>query len=196
MPSPNQLIAPLPYFTDSAELFAVCADKAWAVFLDSGFPGSNQGRYDIIAAEPVCTLVTHGGMTEITCNGAATKSTENPFDLVKQQLHAFPPLVLDDDLPFNGGAIGYFSYDLARRLEALPAVAKDEEHIAEMAVGIYEWAVIVDHHRQKSYLVGHCAQQKWQDLIRQFSQLPVGRDCHAFKVVSEVKSNMDKDAYV
>ncbi|MGZ4954456.1 MAG: aminodeoxychorismate synthase component I, partial [Methylobacter sp.] len=60
MPLPNQLIVSVPYFTDSAELFSVCADKAWAVFLDSGFPSSNQGRYDIIAAEPVCTLVTHG----------------------------------------------------------------------------------------------------------------------------------------
>ena len=68
-------------------------------------------------------------------------------------------------MPFNGGAIGYFSYDLARRLETLPVIAEDAEHIAEMAVGIYEWAVIVDHHQQKSYLVGQIAmQQKWQGL--------------------------------
>jgi len=196
MPSPNQLIAPLPYFTDSAELFAVYADKAWAVFLDSGFPSSNQGRYDIIAAEPVCTLVTHGEVTEITCNGETTKSTENPFDLVKQQLGLFPSFKPIDDLPFNGGAIGYFSYDLARRLETLPTIAEDAEHIAEMAVGIYQWAVIVDHHQQKSYLVGHCDQQKWQDLIRLFSLKPVSQEHHAFKVVGEIKSNMDKDFYV
>ncbi|EGW21099.1 aminodeoxychorismate synthase component I [Methylobacter tundripaludum] len=199
MPSPNQLIAPLPYFPDSAELFSACVDEAWAVFLDSGFPHSNQGRYDIIAAEPVCTLVTHGEITEITRNGATLKSTENPFDLVKQQLRFSPSFKLEagfDDLPFNGGAIGYFAYDLARRLEALPTIAEDAEHIAEMAVGIYEWAVIVDHHRQKSYLVGNCDRQKWQDLINQFSQLPVRPDCPAFKVVGEIKSNMDKDSYV
>jgi len=196
MPSPNQLIAPLPYFTDSAELFSVYADKAWAVFLDSGFPSSNQGRYDIIAAEPVCTLVTHGEITEISCNGVLTKSTENPFDLVKQQLGLFPDFKPIDDLPFNGGAIGYFSYDLARRLEALPTIAKDEERIAEMAVGIYQWAVIVDHQRQRSYLVGQCDDQKRQDLIEQFGQLPARQDARAFKVVSEIKSNMDKDSYV
>ncbi len=195
MPSPNQLIAPLPYFIDSAELFSTCVDKAWAVFLDSGFPHSKQGRYDIIAAEPVCTLVTHGEITEISGNGATLKSTENPFDLVKQQLRAFPDTGLDD-LPFNGGAIGYFAYDLARRLETLPTMAKDAEHIAEMAVGIYEWAVIVDHHRQKSYLVGNCDRQKWQDLIAQFSHLPARQDYPAFKVVGEIKSNMDKDSYV
>lgn len=196
MPSANQLTASLPYFADSAELFAVCADKAWAVFLDSGFPHSNQGRYDIIAAEPVCTLVTHGAITEITCDGATIKSTENPFALVKQQLAQFPNLKLDDDLPFNGGAIGYFSYDLVRRLEALPTIAEDAEHIAEMAVGIYQWTVIVDHHQRKSHLVGYCDRQKWQDLIDQFSHKPAKQDEHPFKVTGETQSNMDKEAYV
>lgn len=199
MPSPTQLIASLPYFSDSAELFSSCADQAWAVFLDSGFPESNQGRYDIIAAEPVCTLVTHGDITEITCNGVVIKSTENPFDLVKQQLVSFPGFKLEagfDDLPFNGGAIGYFSYDLARRLEELPVLAEDAEHIAEMAVGIYEWAVIVDHQRLKSYLVGNCEPQKWQDLINRFSQLPARQAERAFKVVGEIKSNMSRDSYV
>jgi para-aminobenzoate synthetase component 1 len=196
MPSLTQLIAPLPYFTDSSKLFSVCASQAWAVFLDSGFPHSNQGRYDIIAAEPLCTLVTYGEVTEVISNGVKVKSTDNPFDLIKQQLGLFPGFKLDEDLPFNGGAIGYFSYDLARRLEVLPTIAQDAEHIAEMAVGIYPWAVIVDHYQQKSYLVGQCDQQKWQALIRQFSQLPVAKQDSKFKVVSEVESNMDKESYV
>jgi para-aminobenzoate synthetase component 1 len=200
MPSPTQHIAPLPYFPDSAELFSCCAGRPWAVFLDSGFPGSTQGRYDIIAAEPVCTLVTHGEITEISCNGETITSTENPFDLVKRQLQSLPGFKLNavdlNDLPFNGGAIGYFAYDLVRRLEALPIIAEDAEHIAEMAVGIYEWAVIVDHHRQRSYLVGCCDQHKWQDLINQFGRLAAKHDYQAFKVVSEIKSNMDRDSYI
>ncbi len=197
MPSPNQLIVTLPYFPDSSKLFSVCVDKTWAVFLDSGYPGSHQGRYDIIAAEPACTLVTHGELTVITRNGQTLTSTENPFDLVKQQLDLFPNQETGiDDLPFNGGAIGYFSYDLVRRLETLDTTAEDAEHIAEMAVGIYEWAVIVDHQLQKSYLVGRCDLQKQQDLIRQFSGLPPSHKDRAFKVVGEIRSNMDKGAYV
>ncbi|MFU8789914.1 MAG: aminodeoxychorismate synthase component I [Methylobacter sp.] len=195
MPSATQLIASLPYFTDSAALFSAYAGQAWAVFLDSGFPHSHQGRYDIIAAEPVCTLVTHGDSTEITGNGQRQVSTENPFDLVKQQLSLYPDFE-PTELPFNGGAIGYFAYDLARRLETLPATAEDAEHIAEMAVGIYQWAVVVDHHQQKSYLTGHCAPQKWQALIRQFSQPPAIKAGHGFKVVGEITSNMDKDFYI
>jgi len=194
MPPAKQLIFPLPYFADSSALFSSIADRPWSIFLDSGYPYINQGRYDIIAADPVCTLVTHGDTTEITRNNLTIKSRANPFDLVKEQL--VPGFISDDDCPFNSGAIGYFSYDLARRLETLPIIAKDAEHIADMAVGIYQWAVIVDHQQQKSVLVGHdCDEQQLRALVAQFSQLPKQQKHNAFKVVSAINSNMDKAAY-
>jgi para-aminobenzoate synthetase component 1 len=191
---PKPQLIKLPYFSDSAALFAPLAKQPWAVFLDSGYPHSSQGRYDIIAADPVCTLVTHGDITEINQQGHCTQSTDNPFDLVKKQLL---PIANSEfaDLPFNGGAIGYFSYDLARRLECLPEVAEDAEHIAEMAVGIYAWAVIVDHHEQQSYLVGSVDDATWQTLITQFSQLPTTQTQAVFQVTSSVQSNMDKARY-
>ncbi len=190
----KQLTFQLPYFADSSVLFSSIAGQPWSVFLDSGYPYSNQGRYDIIAADPVCTLVTHGDITEITRNNLSIKSSADPFDLVKQQLAS--DFISVDDLPFNGGAIGYFSYDLARRLETLPVIAEDAEHIAEMAVGIYKWAVIVDHLQKKSYLVGQdCEEQKWHALIAQFSQLPEQQAHDSFKVVSTIDSNMDKAFY-
>ena len=194
MPPAKQLIFPLPYFADSSALFSSITDRPWSIFLDSGYPYINQGRYDIIAADPVCTLVTHGDTTEITRNNLTIKSRANPFDLVKVQL--VPGFINNDDCPFNGGAIGYFSYDLARRLETLPIIAKDAEHIADMAVGIYQWAVIVDHQQQKSVLVGHdCDEQQLCALVPQFSQLPKQQKHNAFKVVSAINSNMDKAAY-
>lgn len=194
MPS-KQLISPLPYFPDSAALFSIIAGQPWAVFLDSGYPHSDQGRYDIIAAEPVTTLVTHGKITQINRNGLVIKSSDDPFDLVKQELLASPYEGIAG-LPFNGGTIGYFSYDLARRLENLPAIADDAEHIPEMAVGIYNWAVVVDHHQRQSFLVGHdCNEQHWQSLISLFSVLPAKDETRCFKVTSEVKSNMDKASY-
>jgi para-aminobenzoate synthetase component I len=191
----KQLISPLPYFADSAVLFSAIADQPWAVFLDSGYPHSDQGRYDIIAAQPAVTLVTRGGITQINRNGLVLESGDNPFDLVKAELMAnsFEGF---KDLPFNGGAIGYFSYDLARRLEKLPAIAYDAEHIPEMAVGIYHWVVVVDHNRQQSFLVGQgCTEDAWQKLIDLFSTLPTKAKGNQFSVTSGVKSNMDKASY-
>lgn len=190
----KQRTSPLPYFADSSALFSSLAGDPWSVFLDSGFPASHQGRYDIIATDPICTLVTHGGITEITRDNLTTRSGADPFDLVKEQL--VPDFILDEDCPFNGGAIGYFSYDLARRLETLPVIAQDAEYIADMTIGIYQWAVIVDHQQQQTRLVGHgCDEQQWQALIAQFSHLPEQRKYDDFTVVSAVKSNMDKSSY-
>ena len=194
MPPQKQHIFPLPYFTDSSALFSPIANQPWSVFLDSGFPYSNQGRYDIIAANPICTLVTHADITEITRGNLTIKSNADPFDLVKEQL--VPGFTNDDDLPFNGGAIGYFSYDLARRLETLPVIAKDAEQIAEMAVGIYQWAVIVDHQQQKSVLVGHdCDERKLHAIVALFSQIPEQQVCNPFEVLGTIDANMDKAAY-
>lgn len=197
MPSSKPFNLPLPYFADSAALFAVIAMEPWAVFLDSGHPYSRQGRYDILAADPVCTLLTHGETTEITQDGATVASGDNPFDLVKQYLALYAPAeAVDCDLPFSGGAIGYFGYDLARRLERLPVIAVDAEHIADMAIGLYTWAVVVDHRLQQSRLVGFGLDD---DLIRQraalFSAVSTLPDSGVFRVTSPVAANMDRVRY-
>ena len=193
MSSPKQCLQALPYFKDSALLFAAIAHKPWAVFLDSGFPHSKQGHYDILAFEPVCTLVTHGEITTISDNGITSESKEDPFVLIKQKL---PFVSSEQDLPFNGGALGYFSYDLARRLEKLPTLAKDEENIAEMAIGIYHWAVVVDHLQQQSWLVGiDIEQTKWRQLIEQFSHFETEKTPAKFEILHTPQSNMNADFY-
>ncbi len=184
----------LPYFQDSSGLFAPLAHKPWSVFLDSGFPYSDQGRYDIIASDPVVTLVTQGEVTHISNKGELSSSIEDPFLLLKHYLHnTFQQI---DALPFNGGAIGYFSYDLARRLEKLPVIAKDKENIADMAVGIFQWAVIVDHASKESWLIGYEIEHNvWQRLIAQFSVLCKKTRDADFIVSAKPQSNFDKKSY-
>lgn len=197
MSSSTHLIQQLPYHHDSAGLFAAIAAKPWAVFLDSGFPYSQMGRYDIIAAAPVCTLVTRGAATTITTLDGQSESAADPFQLLKQKVAlGLPPI---PGLPFNGGAIGYFGYDLARRLEKLPVLAEDAEHIPEMAVGIYEWALLVDHRKRCSYLLGlrdsERVQAQWQDLLALFSAPPKLEHTLPFKVLGDVQVNMTAAQY-
>ena len=183
---------PLPYFEDSSLLFSTIADKPWSVFLDSGFPYSDQGRYDIISTDPAVTFITKEKTTQITKDGKITHSDEDPFLLVKQYLKTGFQAI--EDIPFNGGAIGYFSYDLSRRLEKLPVITKDEEHIAEMAIGIYSWAVIVDHFKKQSWLIAN-EQDDSQSLLNQFSSVSEITKEQDFLVLEKPHSNMDKEAY-
>lgn len=193
MPIPEQRLHTLPYFKDSTALFAVIADQPWAIFLDSAYPHSQQGRYDIFSSKPACTLVTHGQITTVTTQGISTLSTADPFLLVKQQLSKRN---FSHHLPFNGGALGYFSYDLIRRLQKLPNLAKNEEPIAEMAIGIYSWAVIVDHQQQQSWLTGvDITLTHWHQLIKQFSSLTTPSNNLKFQILQTPQSNMTEDFY-
>lgn len=196
MPSPKILIHSLPYYLDSSLLFAPLAREPWAMFLDSAYPYSRQGRYDIIVANPVCTLETYGAITRICAGGICTESSADPFILVKQQLQCVTVASDHSDLPFIGGAVGYFAYDLVRCLEKLPVIAENAEQIADMAIGIYCWAVVVDHQNQCSYLVGQGIDaRQWQQLIAQFSTVHAPASNDPFSVTSAVRANMDMAAY-
>jgi para-aminobenzoate synthetase component 1 len=65
-----------------------------------------------------------------------------------------------------------------------------------MAVGIYRWAVIVDHQQQQSWLLAYdLDNQQLTALQQQFSQLSAISSADSFKVQSAPLSNMDKPAY-
>ncbi len=188
-------ISPLPYHPDSAECFEAIADEPWAVFLDSGRPRSTMGRFDILAARPYVTLVTRGGMTEIRECDRTALSPADPFELLRRYLVADGRPTA---LPFAGGAIGYFGYDLARRIEQLPSHARDVEALPDMAVGIYDWAVVVDHAERASWLVGagrdERTDSRWDELLALFSETPRATVRPPFQV-GLVNCNFTLDSY-
>ena len=140
-------ISPLPYTVDSAAYFAAIADLPWAIWLDSG----GRGRYDILCAQPVATLVTHGSSTTVTDSSGSKFLADDPFELLRQQLGK--PTANSPDIPFSGGALGYWGYDLSRRLMTLPTQAQDDKPLPDMAVGIYDWAIVLDHQLHTAQLV-------------------------------------------
>ena len=186
----------LPYEEDGARLFARVANRPWAIYLDSGQPESQYGHYDIIVCDPFMTLSTVAGVTIIEDRAGRRQSTADPFTLLKEALAEYPAEACA--LPFCGGALGYFAYDLGRRLERLPALAEDAEHMPEMRVGLYDWAVIVDHKAKAARLVSHvihsATEAAWDALCALFSAPPT-EQAEAFAVTSRVGSNMDEAQY-
>jgi len=146
-------VTELEYSDAVARRFRALADLPWPVWLDSSARGGPSGRYDIFAADPTVTLRTRGDSTEIVArDGTTTSSPRSPFALLRERLgERCEPVA---DLPFCGGAIGYFGYDLGRRLERLPSLAATDVDMPELAIGLYDWAVVVDHERRSARLVG------------------------------------------
>ena len=69
-------------------------------------------------------------------------------------------------LPFIGGALGYFGYDLGRYIEKLPATAEADISLPDMAVGFYRWALILDKQLKQLWYVDYHgeAEAGWQKL--------------------------------
>ncbi len=188
-------IREFPYRPDSSPFFETLVGRAWPVFLDSGRPASTLGRYDILTADPRVTLVTLGDRTEIRDAQGVRSSPADPFALLDAALGPRRPRI--PGLPFRGGAIGYFAYDLARRLEHLPSVAEDAEGIPDMAVGIYDWALVVDHTRGCSRLIAQdeaCLDEMFERLIRALSAADPATG--AFRVLAPVQSNLSRAQYL
>jgi para-aminobenzoate synthetase component 1 len=195
-PDPPQVLE-LPYQPDSAPLCAALLGRAWPMFLDSGRPGCTQGRYDILSADPRRVLVTRGSTTEIRTGSVVQVSGADPFELVQEALGPARPGV--PDLPFSGGAIGWFAYDLARRLVPLPNLAADAEGTPELALGIYDWALVVDHEARRSRLVGTDFADL-QGYRRRFAGAPADRGTGAprvpFRVLDRVRANLSRAQYL
>lgn len=149
------VLVDLPYQPDALlNRFAALAQRPWAMLLHSGGADHPHNRFDIMVAEPLATLVTEGEQTTITRPQQIFTSREDPFTLLQHQLDALGlPLSVRDDLPFQGGALGLFGYDLGRRIERLPEQAQPESDLPDMAVGLYDWALIADHHLCRLTLV-------------------------------------------
>ncbi|MDP2247359.1 MAG: aminodeoxychorismate synthase component I, partial [Nitrosomonadales bacterium] len=97
------LLQPLVYDADSSNLFAKIAHEEWAVFLDSGKPAGQYGRYDIISSRPFITITTQKGVTTVSRNGKQEHCKQaDPFQVLKSVLAGYPQTATD--LPFTGGA--------------------------------------------------------------------------------------------
>lgn len=187
----------LPYWPDSRQYYACLRDLPWPVWLDSGFPQSGGGRYDIIAADPYLTLTCRRGVTRVRPAGSDPVETDDdPLTVLRGLLGGRSATL--GDLPFSGGGIGFLGYDLARSLGDLPA-REGLEGWPEMAVGVYDWAVVVDHARRRSQFVrqGRDARNDngWQSALRRLLAVSAGPAAAAPVDGLLVDAGMSSQAY-
>jgi len=185
------MLESIPYLENSTTLFAKFAHEPWAMYLDSCQLNSEQACYDIIALRPEITLQTQNGVTKIIhSNGSKQSSRENPFDVIKRFLKPNPKS--PKQLPFSGGAMGYFSYDLGRTLERLPNLCKNDCPLPELQLGIYSKVIIFDHSEKAAWFLND-GTLSFSELLKTCSKPSQQKE--EFKLESEFVSNMSKEQY-
>lgn len=186
-------IKPLEYQSTLAkQLFSHIENLQWAMLLRSASESHVDSRYDILVAQPIATFETIGAKTTINVKETCEVSDSDPFELLDQyQQQLLPATNGHSDLPFVGGALGYFSYDLGRRVEILPATSTRDIDAPDMAVGLYEWAIVVDHKLKTACVVGQNIEVHWDWLSQQQAQPSV----EEFSLTTQWQSNMSEQSY-
>lgn len=176
-------------------------EQSHAFILDSSSQDDFLGRYSFVGAEPFLTFASKGAACTVTSrNGQQQTLTGDPLVFLQElwQQYAHPSAA---SLPFVGGAVGYFGYDLCHFLAKLPRRALDDTGINDCFFGFYDGIYAFDHHTNTLSLValGLAAQaadaitKLEKDLLR-FSQIPPADGPPP--QVGPIQANMNKDVYL
>ncbi len=153
MPLTYPLVAELFMAPDASWCFKSFAHRPFSFWLDSGMDAQKLGRWSFMGSDPFLVMRSRGDEITIIKNGVEEKRRGNPFDVLGELLKQYRVENSQSYIPFTGGAVGYFSYDLCHLIEKLPAKAVDDLNLPECYIGFYDAVVAFDHLENRTFLV-------------------------------------------
>lgn len=135
-------------------LFKRFENSKHCFLLESVEGGEKWARYSFIGRNPFLIVKSCDNKTVIE-DGNGNKKTEdgNPIIIMKRLMKTFK----GPDLPmlprFNGGAVGFFGYDLIRHYENLPNINNDDLKLPDCHFMFTDEVLVFDHLKQKIHIV-------------------------------------------
>ena len=135
------------------QFFEMFRGRPFCFFLDSGMDTAKLGRYSFIGSDPFLVLRSRGKEVLLIRDGVKESKRGNPFDVVGELLAIYSLDGCSTGIPFVGGAVGYFSYDLCHFIEYLPSTSVDDLNLTECYLAFYHTDISIDHLEGRTYLV-------------------------------------------
>lgn len=142
------LVQELP-IVDMAALAERLSGLPHVAFLDSAMRHASLGRYSYLAADPFDVLEV--GAAGAWLGGTAIEG--DPLVALARALERQGIKRRPDLPPFQGGAMGFVSYEYGRRLERLPEPAVDDLGLPDVVLPLYDWVLACDHAAEKIWLI-------------------------------------------
>lgn len=130
--------------------------KKHHIILESG----RGGRYSIVGLDPIAIIQGKDNALHIFENEKETIKEGNPLQLMQQYMEKWHTDYNPDYPPFQGGAIGYFSYDCIRYIEKIPALAKDDINIPDVFFLLFDDVFVYDHKEKVLWITTHYIEDK------------------------------------
>jgi anthranilate synthase component I len=139
--------------TPVSAFLRVAAKEPEAFLLESVEGGEHVGRYTFIGIRPYKRMIARDGKVTVQ-QGRSRKTIEaDIFAELKSALQGETPARLPGLPPFTGGAVGFFAYDVVRRIETLPETAADELHVPDAYLMFFDEVLAFDHVKKAIHII-------------------------------------------
>ncbi len=157
--------------TPVSAFLSIAAGETNAFLLESVEGGEKVGRYTFLGARPYMRLVARSSEMTIerdaplarTARGASRRRWRrhtvrdrfcgDVFQVVRGLLRQHRPAQISGLPPFTAGAVGYLGYDAVRRLEKLPAHARDDLRLPDCVLMFFDRLLAFDHVRHQIHII-------------------------------------------
>jgi anthranilate synthase component 1 len=134
----------------------LAADRPGTFLLESAENGRSWSRWSFIGAGAPSALTVRDG--QAVWLGAAPKDAPtggDPLQALRATLELLATAGLPGLPPLSGGMVGFFAYDMVRRLERLPDLAVDDLRLPDMLLLLATDLAAVDHHEGTITLIAN-----------------------------------------
>ncbi len=135
-------------------LFKRFENSEYCFLLESVEGGEKWARYSFIGKNPFLVVKSYGEKTYVQKkNGEITEKTGNPIEILRKMMEEYNGADLPMLPRFNGGAVGFFGYDLIRYFENLPNINEDDLNLPESHFMFTDEVIVFDHLKQKIHII-------------------------------------------
>ncbi|MED0986761.1 anthranilate synthase component I [Bacillus paramycoides] len=180
----KSLALSIPYQLDFFKQYKFLSqDKPQHILLESG----RGGRYNIVGLDPVAVIQGKNETLHISESGKETIEHGNPLDLMQGYMEKWKTDYNPKYPPFQGGAVGYFSYDCIRYIEKLPSLAEDDINIPDIFFLLFDDVFVYDQKEKVLWIITHYVDEhkeaeerlnEWKDLwMKEASEVTMSFKC-------------------
>lgn len=202
------LIEEINSYCEGVNIFENFKDDYMPFLLDSSLVHKEIGCFSFLGSNPFLVLKSKGEKIELEEDGKKKSTQGDVFNTIRYLLEKYKIQTIEELPAFQGGAVGFFSYDLGRQLENLPDENLDDLGVPDCYLGFYDKGLAVDHLKKKIYIFatglpfkGNKAYKKAKDdileLKKKISNIPFNgdEDINTSYVNGELIKHFNKEEY-
>lgn len=139
--------------TPVSAFLAFAAREPYSFLLESVEGGEKIGRYTFLGASPYMRLTCDEAGAVLHRGKKQERVPGEPIAIIHRLLNEHKPAQLPDLPPFTAGAVGFVSYDMVRRFERLPNMAKRDIDVPECSLMFFDRLLAFDHVRHQIHII-------------------------------------------